>query len=486
MQVQRGTWWFLFIAAISHQTAVLHSLFPTSLRHWIFSETYQVVNDTNGCTTMLRTFNPLIHKPKYRVGVFSSEGDDVAYRQYNLTFAQYLTATAGRRFNPPIHFEMVPVTLTSLMEMGKEEEVDFSFASSAVSSCMATEQKVQPLVTVINRRQSRGHTYELDQYGGVIATLATNKHINNMEDLKDKTIGAGTITAMGGGQTQFHEMSLYGLSFVADPKQMVFTNDERLTVPGLLNGDFEVAFVRTDQIERHRDSNGKIVDQGTCRACRRSRAFIIVLVVAVPYDLLFLTLVPAFYATVLVIPQICSRSLMRRPMFNKTELSFHSFLPPVSTPNGPWLLSTTFPATCRKKSRRLFFLCVITRNQWNSAATQYVKRPQKSPNLLCKPRRLAFMLDSEPPDRTFQSEPSRKGLVYFERTRTKCCVVFGETTCTTTSIVQRGTSSFLSRIFIGRVTSWRWNARMDTHATANRALQHSSACSSLIRLTLSL
>lgn len=77
------------------------------------------------------------------------------------------------------------------MDKAEDEEVDFYFSSSAVQSCMATEYDSQALVTIVNRREARGHTYELDKYGGVMFTLASNEQINTIEDLKDKTIGAG-------------------------------------------------------------------------------------------------------------------------------------------------------------------------------------------------------------------------------------------------------------------------------------------------------
>ena len=80
------------------------------------------------------------------------------------------------------------------MNKAAAEEVDFFFSSSAVQSCMATEHQAQALVTIINRREARGHTYELDKYGGVMFTLAGNDRVNTIQDLKDKTIGAGDIT----------------------------------------------------------------------------------------------------------------------------------------------------------------------------------------------------------------------------------------------------------------------------------------------------
>ncbi|CAB9515268.1 activated protein kinase catalytic subunit alpha-1 [Seminavis robusta] len=226
-----------------------------------YSSDIYVQRDDNNCTTIINNYNHLVHKPKYVVGVFSSEGDDIAFRNYNLTFGQYLTATAGQKIDPPVEFDMVAGSMTQLAEMAEAEQVDFIFGSSAVSSCMATEYDAQPLVTVISRREARGHEYDLDLYGGVIFTLADNNEVNSIHDLKDRTIGAGGITAMGGGQAQFYEMVRQGLSYVNDPKQVVFTIDEALVVQGVIDGEFEIGLCRTDQIERHIDANtGKPVD----------------------------------------------------------------------------------------------------------------------------------------------------------------------------------------------------------------------------------
>lgn len=46
---------------------------------------------------------------------------------------------------------------------------------------------------------------------------------------------------------------------------MVFTLDERKTVQGVLDGDFQVGLCRTDQIERHTDENGNHIDRGKYR-----------------------------------------------------------------------------------------------------------------------------------------------------------------------------------------------------------------------------
>jgi len=64
------------------------------------------------------------------------------------------------------------------------------------------------------------------------------------------------------GQIQFREMIIRGMSYINDPKQVVLTGDQGEIVNGVLYGDFDVGFVRTDQIECTKDRvTGKIVDK---------------------------------------------------------------------------------------------------------------------------------------------------------------------------------------------------------------------------------
>jgi hypothetical protein len=81
--------------------------------------------------------------------------------QYNLTFAEYLTATAGKRFDPAIEFEMIPASLHELYDAAEEEEIDFFYGHPGIYSCMGVEKGAEPLATVISRIEVRGHTYDL-------------------------------------------------------------------------------------------------------------------------------------------------------------------------------------------------------------------------------------------------------------------------------------------------------------------------------------
>ena len=64
---------------------------------------------------------------------------------------------------------------------------------------------------------------------------------------------------------QFRELEKAGLSYINDPKQLVFTSNQGKVVNGLLDGKFDVAFIRTDQIERTKNSTGDLVDKDRIR-----------------------------------------------------------------------------------------------------------------------------------------------------------------------------------------------------------------------------
>ena len=50
------------------------------------------------------------------------------------------------------------------------------------------------------------------------------------------------------------------MSYINDPKQLVFTSNQGKVVNGVLSGDFHVGFIRTDQIERTTDVDGDPVN----------------------------------------------------------------------------------------------------------------------------------------------------------------------------------------------------------------------------------
>ena len=151
------------------------------------------------CSSGLRQFDPLRHKQLYKVGVHATGSIEEALGSYNLTFEQYLTATAGksgdgcklandvifvhsphpcgccmklqgRRFQPPIEFKMEVTTapIFDWVDRRKETDVDFFFADTGVFSCIGVEIGAEGLATLVSHTHVRGLTYDLDVFGGML------------------------------------------------------------------------------------------------------------------------------------------------------------------------------------------------------------------------------------------------------------------------------------------------------------------------------
>lgn len=93
----------------------------------------------------------------------------------------------------------------------------------------------------------------MKQFGGVIITLANRTDIATISDLHNKIIASASISGLGSGQMQFREMQIHNMSYINDPKQLVFTSNQGKVVQGVLDGKFDVGFIRTDQLERYAD-----------------------------------------------------------------------------------------------------------------------------------------------------------------------------------------------------------------------------------------
>ena len=196
------------------------------------------------------------HKEVYRIGVLAIRGVEAAFKAYNSTFADYLTQTAGQRFDPPISFEMIDLNWQTMYEMTEANDIDFTFVNSAAATCLTAQYSTQSLATIVGSTTKDGKRYNMSKFGGLIITRADNEQIERIEDLEGKIIGAASISGFGSGLMQFYEMKKRGMSFINDPAQIVFTRNQNLVVQGVLDGTLDVGFVRTGQIEKSKDADG--------------------------------------------------------------------------------------------------------------------------------------------------------------------------------------------------------------------------------------
>jgi len=218
--------------------------------------------DDGQCSAARRTREDGRHKSVYRIGVLAIRGEVAAWAEFNRTYGDYLTATAGNRFDPPITFEMEPLNFITLFTDVEEDNIDFFYVNPSAYSCIESQYGAHSLVSQISRRVVGGNIYHLTMFGGVIFTLSDNDSINTIQDLRDKSVAAASISGLGSGQMQARVLQQQGLSYINDPAQLTFTSNQGKVVNGVLKGDFEVGWVRTDQIERTKDaSTGQLVDK---------------------------------------------------------------------------------------------------------------------------------------------------------------------------------------------------------------------------------
>ncbi|CAB9517041.1 activated protein kinase catalytic subunit alpha-1 [Seminavis robusta] len=223
---------------------------PPALNEDVASTTSGKGKASTVCHGERHPFDPRVHKRHYKVGIHAIRGLEAAEEEYKMAFETYLTQTAGRRFDPPVDFTIVAATMNGIFEQLEDDSLDFLYVNPGVYSCVGVEFGANPLATIISRLEIRGLTWDLDVFGGVIFTRSSNYDINTIEDLRDKIIGAGSISMIMAGQLQFYEMQRAGLSYVMDPKQVVFTYNQDEVVQGVVDGIFDAGFVRTEQLER--------------------------------------------------------------------------------------------------------------------------------------------------------------------------------------------------------------------------------------------
>ena len=209
----------------------------------------------------------------YKVGVLAIRGFERAYQEFNRTFSDYLTATAGERLStrsssssstPPrrrrFRFELKPLNFNLLFTDVASRLVDFIYVNPSAYSCIESQYGAYSLSSQISLRKVGGESYRLTEFGGVIFARADNDAVNSVRDVRGRTVAAASISGLGSGQMQFRLLQQMGLSYVNDPLRVVFTSNQGKIVKGVLEGRIDVGFVRTDQIERTKGPDGMPVN----------------------------------------------------------------------------------------------------------------------------------------------------------------------------------------------------------------------------------
>lgn len=112
-------WLLLLLSLFSGASADL----PTSRADFPFEPVCKVLESSEE-----------LKKDVYTVGVLAIRGYEAANNEFNKTFGDYLTATAGQMFDPPIRFEMKPLNFLLLFSDVEDQAVDFIYVNPSAFS----------------------------------------------------------------------------------------------------------------------------------------------------------------------------------------------------------------------------------------------------------------------------------------------------------------------------------------------------------------
>ncbi len=198
-------------------------------------------------TPQAGTTSPATQKAIARIGVLAKRGDDAVFKQWQAT-ADYLTAKV-----PGYSFEIVPLDFEETYQAVKEESIDFVIANSGMYVDFEGLYGANRIATLKNLRLGKPYTI----FGGVILRRKDRDDIQELKDLKGKTMMAVNETSLGGWQMQWGEMKEIGIDPFKDLKELTFGNTHDTVVYAVRDGQVEVGAVRTDTLERM-ENEGKI------------------------------------------------------------------------------------------------------------------------------------------------------------------------------------------------------------------------------------
>jgi PAS domain S-box-containing protein len=150
------------------------------------------------------------------------------------------------RLNPGLHIELQALTYPELDSAIREKRVDFVLTQPG-HYVMLTEREglLSPLASLIDMVDGK----PVSALGGVILTRSDQKNIQNLADLPGKRIVTSSTSSLGGYRAQVYELMVRGIHLPADATIIETGQSQDKAVQHLLDGQADVAFVRTGLIE---------------------------------------------------------------------------------------------------------------------------------------------------------------------------------------------------------------------------------------------
>lgn len=178
-------------------------------------------------------------KETVKIGVLAHKNYESTHIMWDST-AEYLSAKI-----PEYTFKIVPLRFEEFPQYLRDKQIDFVITNSAYYVDLENRYGISRIATLKNMDlNGRAQT----QFGGVVFTLATNKTILRLDDIKNRPFAAVDQDSFGGWIMALREFKANHIS--SDEIKVTFYGTHEAVVRAVMEGKAEAGTVRTDTLER--------------------------------------------------------------------------------------------------------------------------------------------------------------------------------------------------------------------------------------------
>lgn len=174
-----------------------------------------------------------------RIGVLAYRGPEHALKHW-APHADYLNAQLA-----PSRFEIVPMSYSELTGAVQRRDIQLLITNTG----HYTEMELAGGVSRIATRLMVGPAGPLDRFGGTVIARADNTRLNRYADLKGQRLMVPDKSSLGGWQVHLREAMEQGINLEKDASAIIETKNHEKVVEGVLAGQADAGFVRSDLVE---------------------------------------------------------------------------------------------------------------------------------------------------------------------------------------------------------------------------------------------
>lgn len=185
-------------------------------------------------------------KERVSIGVLAHKNYESTHTMWDAT-AEYLNTKI-----PNYEFEIIPLRFEEFPLYLRDRKIDFVITNSAYYVDLENRYGISRIATLKNMDlNGRAQT----QFGGVVFTLASNRTIQELKNIKNRPFAAVNHDSFGGWIMALREFKAHYIDL--DKINVTFYGTHEAVVKAVLEGKAEAGTVRTDTLERMA-SEGKI------------------------------------------------------------------------------------------------------------------------------------------------------------------------------------------------------------------------------------